>query len=269
MTLATQPNASLLVPTPDGTRVVFVADRDVAGREELYVVPLDGSSAPMKLSGSTLADGDVVGPLVLTPDGSRALYRADLLQDEVFELFTVPVDGSGTTVRVSAAMVAGGDVALTNAGDPPFTVTPDGQTVLYRADQENDFFFGLYAAPVDGSSPPVRVHPPLASAFGVESGHFVLEDSSAVLYRANFIVGQTDLWISSLDGTRTRRLSYLDTANSDVEPDFQVVGEHVYYRANQRVQVQNELFRSELRPTRKQRAGSPGTAPSRTIGAGR
>jgi len=267
-TLATQSNASHLTPTPDNTRAVFIADRDVADRNELYVVPLDGSSTPQKLSGPSIPEGDVQGPPVITPDGARVLYRADAQQDEVFELFSAPINGSTPPVKISGSMVSGGDVVGSNQDDPPFSITPDGGRVVFRADMELNNVYGLYVAPIDGSTPAVRVHPPLTSSWGVEDEHLVLEDSSAVIYRANLIPGQTDLWISSLDGTRTRRLSYLDDTGGEVEPGYVLVGDYVYYLADQQIRHNTELFRSQLVPQRRHRAGSPGTAPTQTVGTG-
>jgi hypothetical protein len=62
------------------------------------------------------------------------VYAADELIDEVVELFSVPIDGSAPAVRISGAMVAGGDVVYDDDGDDVhegFQISPDGSRVVY------------------------------------------------------------------------------------------------------------------------------------------
>jgi hypothetical protein len=71
---------------PAAQRVQYLADRRVDGRDELYAAPLDGSSSPQRVSDDLLAGGDVRQDFV-PMDGGAALYAADQVQDETFELF--------------------------------------------------------------------------------------------------------------------------------------------------------------------------------------
>ena len=86
--------------SPDGAFVVYVADQDTNDVYELYRTPLDGSGAPVQLN-SEMVEGGNVGELfnfyaefLISPDGSRVVYRADQELDERFELYSVPADGS-------------------------------------------------------------------------------------------------------------------------------------------------------------------------------
>lgn len=113
---------------PSGTRAVFVADQDVPGVRELYSVPLDMSSPPIRLNDPMSVFGDVATAfdshnLEMSATG-RVLYRADALADETFELFSVPADGSAPPVRLNDALVPGGDVV-------DWALSPGGTQVVH------------------------------------------------------------------------------------------------------------------------------------------
>ena len=72
--------------SPDGSRVVYNADQDTDGDNELYSVPIGGGTVT-KLNSTLVTDGDVLGGFQISPDGSRVVYRADQDTDDVFELY--------------------------------------------------------------------------------------------------------------------------------------------------------------------------------------
>lgn len=168
--------------SPDGTRVVYRADAIADGRFELYSVPVDGSAAAVRISGTMVAGGSVRGgsrPVVLFA-GNRVLYLADQDTDEVVELYSAPIDGSAPAVRVSGPMVSGGDVVLDG-----FEAIPSGDKVFYRADQEQDEVFELFVAPVDGSAAPTKLSGTLVSGGDVQAGVAVAPSGLAVVFRAD------------------------------------------------------------------------------------
>ena len=123
--------------SPDGTRVLYHADQNSDEVFELFSVSATGGT-PVRLNGPLVLDGDVRREgLQFSPNGSRVLYTADQQTDETFELFSVASQG-GAAVKLSGALVAGGDVA----DDAIFS--PDGSRVLYRADQNTDEVVELY-----------------------------------------------------------------------------------------------------------------------------
>jgi len=63
-------------------------------------------------------------------------------------LFSVPLDG-GPSVELSDTIVENGNVTH-------FAISPDGATVVYRADQETDETFELYRVPIAGGTPLLR-----------------------------------------------------------------------------------------------------------------
>lgn len=168
--------------SPDGARVVYRADAITDGTFELYSVPVDGSAAAVRISGTMVAGGSVRGgsrPVVQFA-GDRVLYLADQDTDEVVELYSVPIDGSAAPVRVSGTLVTGGEVVLDS-----FWATPTGDKVFYRADQEQDQVFELFAAPIDGSAAPTKLSGALVSGGDVQADVSVAPNSLAVVFRAD------------------------------------------------------------------------------------
>ncbi len=80
--------------SPDGSRVLFVADRNGDGVEELFTVAPD-VPGEIRVSRDLPAGGQLVGDtLHWSPDGEWIAYRADHDMAGVFELFLARRDGS-------------------------------------------------------------------------------------------------------------------------------------------------------------------------------
>jgi Tol biopolymer transport system component len=125
----------------DGRWIVYGANQDTVERFELYAVPADGSRAAVKLSAPSNRD---VFLTTLSYDSAWAIYQNDSRSPD--ELFSVPIDGSAPARRISGS-------ASGHIGAFP-QVSLDSRTVVYQAD------LGLYAAPVDGSTPPLQLNAP-------------------------------------------------------------------------------------------------------------
>lgn len=134
--------------TPDGTKVVYQADQEVAGRVELFVAPSDGSAPARKLSAPMPAQRDVQRSAV---SDTHAVYQT--LEGTTRALFAAPLDGSSTAVELTPPLAAG-------AALDGFYLEPDGRHVLYLAAQDTPGVTELYRVPVDGSGAPERLHAP-------------------------------------------------------------------------------------------------------------
>jgi Tol biopolymer transport system component len=77
--------------SPDGWRVVYVADQQTDETFELYSVPMGGGEVTRLDLAPTPDQG--VQEYWFSPDGRLVVYSADQERDEVFELF-VSFDGS-------------------------------------------------------------------------------------------------------------------------------------------------------------------------------
>lgn len=120
-----------LALSPDGSRVIYVADQLVDNVMEIFSVPILGG-ASLRLNPTLVANGDVSsfpGP-VISPDGSRAIYQADQVTNDMLEIWSVPI-GGGTSERVNGPLVAGGNTILQPAPD----VAANSRDVLYLADE--------------------------------------------------------------------------------------------------------------------------------------
>ncbi len=181
--------------TPDSSRVVYLADAFVVGRDELFIVPVDGSSPPALLSGDS---GEYVEPdFRIGAGGSLVAYRAlgaaerlrvvrtdapglpmTLAENQFFGGFEFVPDGSrvlyaSRTLSASQRLYS----VLSDACCGPaqlstgffdfggevleFSISPDGTRALYIADQHMDDRFELFSVPVDGSEAPVKLNGPL------------------------------------------------------------------------------------------------------------
>jgi Tol biopolymer transport system component len=164
--------------SPDGERILYVADQDTNDVAELYGVPSAGGS-PVKLH-ETLAAGRGVHQLglrwfALTPDGTRVVFAVDtgVLSLDRVELFSAPLDGSSAAVHLSSPLVSGGNVTA-------FELSADGTRVAFVADAFVNEQFEALVAPVDGSAPPLL----LSTLGGNVNRVGISPDSTRVAYAA-------------------------------------------------------------------------------------
>ena len=160
--------------------VVFIADNDDDGINELYVSQNNGTRVLMLSTGGDVQD------FKISPDGSRVAYRADQDTPGVVELYVNSING-GNPVKVTPDLAPDGDVEVPFALNfDAFNWSPDSNRIAYLADQENDDFYELFVSAPDGSSN-FKVSGELHTNF---DGGDVLEfewapDSSLIAYRAD------------------------------------------------------------------------------------
>lgn len=162
-------------PGPNPPEVFFIAEKNVVGTRELFVV--DRSGAVRNLSGPLVPGGNVRF-MRASWDGQWMAFTADKDEDEVLELYVVPVAG-GTPVKVSGPLVAGGDVFFVPVW------APDSSRILYLADAEVDEQFELYTALPTGGTP-VRLTDPMVAGGDVPLFKYAwAEGGSRVVYAAD------------------------------------------------------------------------------------
>jgi len=168
----------------DGRTTVFIAPGETNYVNELFVVPTDGSATPLRLNRDASGGGSVVGSgdLLVTADGTRAIYVADVLGEGAVEIFSVETGGLGNPVRLNGPLVEGGTVS------DRFRSSPDEASVVFVADALTHEVHELFVAPADGSSPAIKIEHPLGSAEDVldDSVDFT-SDSSRIVYLAGRI----------------------------------------------------------------------------------
>ncbi len=231
--------------SPDGQWVVYIADQDVDGVDEVFGVPIDRSLPPVKLNPPLVAGGDVANYLIypwngpeISPDSTTLVYRADQDEDEVIELYRVPLDGSAPALQLNAALVLGGDVTQVH-------VSPDSSRVVYTADQATDGAVELYSVPLAGGSPPTRLTPAYPAGRGA-SLIGITPDSSRVVYVANQdTAGTYELYSVAVDGSSAPvKLNAPMTPGGNVQSVVKIApdGARVVYRADQDADEVFELY---------------------------
>ncbi|MEM6455285.1 MAG: hypothetical protein AAF772_09355 [Acidobacteriota bacterium] len=179
----------------DGTRVLFLAAQDTRDITELYAVPVAGGSAT-KLNPSLVADGEVRA-FVVSPSTDRVAYVADQDTADENELYAAAIAG-GPVVKLNAPLPLDGDV--TSSG---LTISPDGGTTVYRADQNVDGLSEIFAVPTLGG-PIVALSSPLTSAVGQR----IAPDGSRVVYFADEDTsGVRELYAAPLAGGPSVKLN--------------------------------------------------------------
>jgi len=208
---------------PDGQRVVY--RNGDANREALFLVRADGTEPSLQRT-PLLTNGRHVEDLQLTADGERIVYRADQHTDELFELFSLDMDGNGGPVTVNgplAQVPGGGDLRS-------FVPEFDERSVVYTADQDEDEVVDLYVVSVDGESPPVNLTAPLPGA-GDVTGFAVGAHSNHVAFGYDLPGAALH---SRLYGARTSPVAgqLLDSSAEEILAPFALTPDatHVLYR---------------------------------------
>jgi len=156
----------------DSRRVVY----DVSPAFGLHSVPIDGSAPPVALG--------LQGSAKITPDGRTVVVQG-------FGLAAVPIDASAEPIDlVSSTRIVG------------FVLTPDSRAVVYVV--EGAFAGGglVFAAALDGSSPPRQLNSNATIAATGDDFLLITPDSRHLVYRrgAHGSVGR--LFSVPLDGSR-------------------------------------------------------------------
>ena len=217
--------------SPDGSRVLYLADQDTDEVWEIYSVSSTGGT-PVKLNGVLASGGDVYGSsLKFNADGSRVLYRADQDTDGVFEIYSVSSTGS-TPIKLNAELVPGGNVDYRG-----LQFDPDGSRVLYLADQDTDDMNELYIVSSFGGIP-LKLNEELDVGRNVDfSGLQFSPDGSRVLYRADQAANSVyEIYSVTSTGSTPVRLNDDLTVGGDVHHDglqFSPDGSRVVYLADQ------------------------------------
>jgi len=218
--------------SPDRTRVAFLASKDVAGVDELYVVDLRAPSDPIKLH-PDLGRGDGVRDFRWAPDSSRVAYAAIQSHSGSVQLFTTFADGSGNVSLLpgSAGAVAFPDSEEFNGTVAAFEWSPDSTYVACATFDSKKGVYPLYILKPDGSYDH-KIAPTDSHSSGLPMGRKFqrpylpfawstdpsLADHVAYLVDAKSSGGVhgTELRIAFADGSDNRRLSHsFDQWNQD------------------------------------------------------
>lgn len=150
----------------------------------IYVAQADGSVPAQRLTSLS----DYPHPVKWEVGGGHVVfvaYAPDPVTSELrYEPYSVPLDGSTPSVKLSPRMVPGGNIAAGNVGNAPsFRISADGEWVGYAADQEVDGVDELYVVPADGRMRARKIHRTLPAGVDLSPFSFAfLAGSKRALY---------------------------------------------------------------------------------------
>src|SRR6185503_420914 len=231
--LATNETVSSFQVSPDGATVLFLTTLGVLYPYTLYRVPSDGSASAVLLATSVLKSPDALpfdGPR-LTTDGTRFVYiqsasssKGDLrvvplagggarrLATDVDE-FWLGGDGSRVVYQrssgsqhflMSVPLAGGTPVALSGAyGETDVHIRDDGWIVFSGNYPTGSLSLTheIYAVPIDGSKPPVKLNSPLAFLHSVRAFELTPDGTRVVYVADQERLGVDELYVVPADGS--------------------------------------------------------------------
>lgn len=162
-------------PTPVA-KLVYLADQDIDGMDELYLV---GSSS-IKLNPS-LPTRYLISGYEILPDRSGVVYRANQDVYEKYELYLVKFDNPGVSIKVTPPLTG---TSVIFSASARFRIIPDGSGVVYPAEQETDGLVELYWVTFSNPGTSTKLNGPLITGGDVSSFE-ILPNSSGVVYVAD------------------------------------------------------------------------------------
>lgn len=166
---------------PDGSGVVFLNDETTEGQEEVYYCAIDGSGK-RKLNPLLDSLGDCSG-IAISDDSSFVVFTADAAgatPSGTSQLYRVDI-GTWASTTLGYGSMLPGNVEYSDYPYPAFSFSPDGNWVVYLAEEGTYGKNELYAAHPDGTN---RIQ--LSGALGghayVREFH-IAPDSSRVVYK--------------------------------------------------------------------------------------
>ena len=149
-------------PTPSAA-LVYLADQDIEGVAELYLLGSNGTSTKLN---PALPVGRSVTRFRITPDKTAVVYRADQDTDDLLELYRVPLATPGVSTKLNGPLGAQGKKEFFD-----FQVTPDRSAVVYLANQDSTSF-DLYRVPLATPGVSTKLNGPLVAHGGVRDFAF-------------------------------------------------------------------------------------------------
>lgn len=205
--------------SPDGNRVVYLADPLADNQLNLFSVPIDGSAVAVRLNPDLPSShsSDVQPQSIrISPNSSRVVFLADAFSNEEFDLFSVPIDGSAAATKLTPETLANGE-SVSPIG---LQISPDGSRVVYRSDHETEGVSELFSVPIlSGTSVKLNLPFPDEQRDVSSLDLQITPDGSQVIFRADQFVDQVfDVFTVPLLGGVVKKL---DTGLPDIFGDVE------------------------------------------------
>jgi len=173
------------------SRIVYLAEQDIAFVNELYLVDLSAPGATTRLNRPMLPWSSGVSRFVVSPDGASVAYSADQDVAGDLDLYLVDLAMPGTWTRLGS-LPAGRNELFAR-------FSPDGARIAFTASDE---FFGntqLYLVDLADPGTATRLNPDLIANGSVSiSGFAFTPDGGSVVYVAAQDQQLFDLYVVDL-----------------------------------------------------------------------
>lgn len=219
--------------TPDGSKIVYIADESVNGTNELYVANSDTSNK-RKLQG--VPAGRKVSYFIISPDSQRVVFLMDLDNVGLYDLYSIKIDGTELT-----KLNAGIPVASGRSVSKTFKITPDSQKVVFVTDENTglrDLFISNIVAPVNRTQLNSVTKTPVASVFEIAP------DGSRIVYKESSDLAHPNIRSVQPTALNDVQLNPNFTLPASGASDFTIspLSSKVVYRANQDDDAIYELY---------------------------
>lgn len=205
--------------SPDGSRVIYRVRHD-ATYGQLHSVPIDGSTAPVKISSTSSGSYGVSRDYWITSDSQRVVYDATASSTRRM-LHSVPIAGGAITVLRDMAV----DPTYRNSG-----LARSNDTALFIASRN------LQSLPATGGVPsPLST---IDTAGGFVQDYLLNPAEDRIVYRADATVeGRLDLYSVPVTGGTPVQLNdpAVDPSGIDDWQGYTVTSTHVYFERNGRI----------------------------------
>jgi dipeptidyl aminopeptidase/acylaminoacyl peptidase len=206
--------------SPDGLRVVFLADKNTDETVELFSVPVIGG-IPLKLSLDFPAPDRDVLTFQISPDSQKVVYWANVDNVDVYDVYVNPI-ASANTINLTGGLLAVSERKITD----------DSLNLVFTARIIPQFFTELFTVSLNGG-PIIKLCPDYMPGQNVFDFKFL--SNTQLVYRAFQDSNQPELYQVDMDGGNLQKVSLplpnggVVFSNYEISPD----GSNILYIASQ------------------------------------
>lgn len=222
--------------TPDSSKVVFVTN-EVSGVRNLYIASTQANRQQLNTAGMA----PVSTVFQIANNGSRVVYKES--SDPAHPNIRSVQPNTFGDIQINPTFV------LPASGASDFTISPTSNKIVYRANQDNDAIYELYAVNVDGTGSVQKLNGTIVSGGSVQPILFkVTSNGAKVVYVADQNTDeQFELYVSNIDGSGNTKVSGTMPASGDVS-DFKITADNsrAIFRANAGIYSVQDLYSTSL-----------------------